>query len=83
MPIWPLTSNQHDYEVMLQAWMQMMAGANITADTLSRMRHAYAHDVAVLPPAQVAKLIQVAGFETPALFFQAGLIHVWCARRAA
>ena len=73
--------NSAEYEVLLQAWMAMMAGADITAEAIERMRKAYAHDVAVLPSVRIASIIKDGGFDLPVLFFQAGLIHGWISRR--
>ncbi len=70
-----------EYEVLLSAWMNMMAGADVPAETRERIRNAYAKDVAVLPPKSVASIIESGGFEPPAQFFQAGLIHGWFSRR--
>ncbi|GAA6130222.1 class I SAM-dependent methyltransferase [Halopseudomonas sabulinigri] len=71
-----------EYEVLLRAWMNMMAAAELTPENLQRMRTAYANDVGVLPPATVASILAAGGFELPVLFFQAGLIHAWLSRRA-
>jgi tRNA (cmo5U34)-methyltransferase len=71
-----------EYEVLLHAWMKMMAAADITAEAIDRMRKAYANDVGVLPPGRIAAIIQAGGFEAPVLFFQAGLIHGWLSQRA-
>jgi hypothetical protein len=49
---------------------------------LERMRAAWERDVVILPPAEVASIIESGGFEAPVRFFQAGLIHAWFARRA-
>jgi tRNA (cmo5U34)-methyltransferase len=46
------------------------------------MRAAWERDVVILPPAEVASIIESGGFEAPVRFFQAGLIHAWFARRA-
>ena len=45
------------------------------------MRAAYAKEVAMLPPAMVAAIIQAGGFTAPVQFFQAGLMHAWFANR--
>ncbi|PBJ83959.1 SAM-dependent methyltransferase [Lysobacteraceae bacterium NML93-0399] len=71
-----------DYAVLLPAWMRMMAMADVTPEALDRIRQAYRDDVGVLPPAKIAALLQAGGFDAPTLFFQAGLIHAWCSRRA-
>ena len=70
-----------EYEVLLQAWITMMAGADIPPEAIERMRKAYANDVAVLPPEQIASIIKAGGFELPVPFFQAGLIQAWASRR--
>ncbi|MDH4571428.1 class I SAM-dependent methyltransferase [Salinicola endophyticus] len=71
-----------EYDVLLHAWMNMMSAADVSEEMMARMRHAYAHDVGVLPPARIASIIEAGGFELPVPFFQAGLIHAWLSRRA-
>ncbi|GAA5120314.1 class I SAM-dependent methyltransferase [Alloalcanivorax gelatiniphagus] len=71
-----------EYEVLLRAWMTMMATSEVSPEMIERMRHAYANDVGVLPPTRIASMIAAGGFESPVPFFQAGLIHAWCSRRA-
>lgn len=66
---------------LLDAWFRTMATADLAPDALQRMREAYARDVSVLPPSEVASLIERGGFDAPVQFFQAGLIHAWYARR--
>lgn len=73
--------NSAEYEVLLRAWMTMMAGADIQPEAIERMRKAYANDVAVLPPEQIASIINAGGFELPVQFFQAGLIHGWVSKK--
>lgn len=70
-----------EYEALLKVWLNMMLAAGIPASGLEQMRAAYAKDVAILPPAQVASIIQAAGFEQPVGFYQSGLIHAWFSRR--
>jgi tRNA (cmo5U34)-methyltransferase len=57
--------------------MTLMSSAGVQPDALERARAAYASCVAILPPQQVAGLIETAGFEAPVQFFQAGLMHGW------
>lgn len=73
--------NSPAYEALLAIWLDRMSAAGVAPEALARARAAYAKDVAVLPPARVAALIASAGFEAPTPFFQAGLMHAWCARR--
>lgn len=71
-----------EYEVLLRAWMNMMAAADISPEGIDRMRKAYANDVGVLSSSRVASIIESGGFEPPVQFFQAGLIHAWLSKRA-
>lgn len=71
-----------EYDVLLRAWATMMATSDISPAVMDRMRKAYASDVGVLPPGQVASMIEAGGFEPPVQFFQAGLIHAWRSKRA-
>ena len=68
------------YEALLHTWLNMMAAAGVPPEGLERMRAAYDKDVAVLPPEDVASIIECAGFESPIRFFQAGLLHAWFSR---
>lgn len=70
-----------EYEALLQVWFNVMAEGGISAEGLERMRQAYATDVAVVPPRQVASILQAGGFDEPVAFYQAGLIHAWFAKR--
>lgn len=70
------------YDALLETWLSMMLTAGIPAAGLEQMRAAYARDVAVLPPAQIADIIRAGGFGEPVLFHQAGLIHAWFSTRA-
>ena len=71
-----------EYEVLLRAWMNMMSASGVPPEGMERMRKAYANDVGVLPPGEVASIIQAGGFESVVQFFQAGLIHGWISQRA-
>ncbi|WP_394003234.1 class I SAM-dependent methyltransferase [Luteimonas sp. WGS1318] len=71
------------YDVLLPAWMRMMAMADVSPEALQRIREAYGRDVAVLPPREVTAMLEDGGFATPVPFFQAGLIHGWVSRTPA
>jgi tRNA (cmo5U34)-methyltransferase len=75
--------NSADYEVLLPLWAKVMSPEDGHAEGVERMRVAYAKDVAVLPPQEIASMIEAAGFEQAALFYQSGLIHAWFSRRGA
>ncbi|MHA6636739.1 hypothetical protein ACX3OY_23480 [Citrobacter farmeri] len=59
----------------------MMASSDISSEGIDRMRKAYANDVGVLPPIEIASIIEAGGFEPSVQFFQAGLIHAWLSKR--
>lgn len=70
------------HDSLMHIWLRTMAEADLTPERIQQMREAYARDVAILPPHEVAGLIRAAGFESPVHFYQAGLIHAWYAQRA-
>lgn len=72
-----------DFEVLLRAWLVVMAGPGVSAETLERARAAYESDVAIVSPAAVASVIESGGFEPPVQLFQAGLLHAWISKRAS
>jgi tRNA (cmo5U34)-methyltransferase len=71
------------YDALLRNWLNVMAPGGCDPERLERARAAYAKDVAILPPAVVAAIIESAGFEPPIRFYQAGLMHAWLSKRAA
>lgn len=75
--------DSREYDALLGMWLDMMLAADIPASGLEQMRAAYARDVAILPPAQVASIIESGGFRDPVKFYQAGLIGAWFSRRAS
>lgn len=70
-----------DYEVLLHAWMSMMAAAEINPESIEKMRNSYAKDVGILAPEKIKFIIQSGGFTFPVQFFQSGLIHAWVSTR--
>lgn len=73
--------DSENYKALLRVWQSVMTPSDASAEGQSRMRTAYAKDVAVLPPTAVASIIKSGGFEAPVQFFQAGLICAWFAKR--
>jgi len=69
------------YHSLLEVWLRMMTAADVTEEIRERMRATYGRDVAVLPPEDIASLIEAGGFKAPVLIHQAGLIHGWYASR--
>lgn len=72
-----------DYDAILEVWQRVMSASNVSPDDLKRIKAAYTSDVAVLPPAEVASIIEEGGFGTPVQFFQAALVHAWFAKRGS
>lgn len=75
--------NSPVYPRLLDVWLQVMKAADVPPERLERLREVYGRDVAVLPQADIAALLESGGFEHPTLFFQGALIHAWYARRAS
>lgn len=69
---------------LLEVWFQVMSdsGSLPSPEEIEKMREAYQRDVAVLPPQEVREIITRGGFDSPVLFFQAGMIHAWYSRRS-
>jgi tRNA (cmo5U34)-methyltransferase len=69
---------------ILGLWFRVMTGSGTppAPEAIERMREAYRRDVAVLPPQDVRDIIARGGFDSPVLFFQAGMIHAWYAKRS-
>ena len=76
-------AESEEYDALLALWQKVMSASAVSAEGLDRMKEGCAKDVAILPPADVAALIESGGFEAPTRFFQAGLLHGWFARRAS
>jgi tRNA (cmo5U34)-methyltransferase len=70
------------YQSLLDVWIRLMRETGSPAEQLERLRVTYGRDVAVLPTQQISSIIESAGFETPVLFLQTGLIHAWYTRRS-
>ena len=70
------------YDAMLAVWHRVMSTSAVSVEGLERMKSGYAKDVAILPSAAVASIIESGGFDKPAEFFQSGLMRAWFARRA-
>jgi tRNA (cmo5U34)-methyltransferase len=69
---------------LLGLWFRVMTGSGTppSPEGIERMREAYRRDVAVLPRQDVRDIITLGGFDSPVLFFQAGMIHAWYAKRS-
>ncbi len=76
-------SGDADSMSLLEVWVRMMrdSGSISLPEEIERMREAYMRDLAVLPPQKTRDIIRAGGFDSPVLFFQAGMIHAWYAKR--
>jgi tRNA (cmo5U34)-methyltransferase len=71
------------YPELLDTWLRIMASAGMPIEMVrARISAAYSRDVAVLPPSEVASIIDAGGFDSPVLFFQSLLMHAWSAKRS-
>ena len=75
--------NALTYDTLLALWQNVMSPTDAVPQGLARMKAAYATDVGVLLPSEVAGMITAAGFDRVTQFFQAGLICGWIARKSA
>lgn len=73
--------NSSTYQSLLEVWIRLMRETGSPPEHLEKLRVVYGRDVAVLPLEQVSSIIASAGFATPVLFLQTGLIHAWYAQR--
>jgi tRNA (cmo5U34)-methyltransferase len=64
-----------------EVWFRLMSFTGQTDEQHARMHAAYRKDVSFLPIPELEALISSAGFESPALFYQALLIRAWFTRR--
>jgi tRNA (cmo5U34)-methyltransferase len=70
------------YRNFFEIWQRAWSHTGMSAEALENQRAAFDRDVAVLPPDDVAAIIQSSGFAAPMQFFQTLLIHGWYARRS-
>lgn len=79
-----LASDIHseEYQGLLEIWLNLMKTGEVGLEKLQNLRAAYGRDLALLPAAQVGRIIAAGGFETPLLFLQTGLLHAWHAKRS-
>lgn len=68
---------------LLELWFKVMSRGGSSDDGIRRMRDAYVRDVAVLPSREVEEMMADGGFEPPTLFYQAGMIRAWYAKRSS
>lgn len=73
-----------DASGLLEIWFQVMSdsGSLPSQEEIEKMWEAYQRNVAVLPPQDVREIITLGGFDSPVLFFQAGMIHAWYAKQS-
>jgi tRNA (cmo5U34)-methyltransferase len=62
-------------------WMELLALAGQTPESRANYLRSYGRDFAAHGPAEVARMIEAAGFTPPAPIFQAALIRGWTAQK--
>lgn len=70
-----------NYRALLDVWLRLMRETGSPPEQIEKLRTTYGREVALLPLEQVSSIIASAGFETPVLFLQTGLIHAWYTQR--
>jgi tRNA (cmo5U34)-methyltransferase len=67
-----------EYDLLMPVWLKILGGG---PEAERALRSAWA-SVGILPPLEVAGLIESAGFAAPALFHQTLFIHAWVSRKS-
>ena len=70
------------FKTLLQLWLTLTSGADVSTEQVNQAQSNYARDVAILNPATVAAIIQAGGFESTSQFYQAGLLHAWVSKKS-
>jgi tRNA (cmo5U34)-methyltransferase len=69
------------YQSLRHTWAAMLTYAEYPAEDIDKFLASQGRDVAVLPPHEVAAIIESAGFDAPVQFLQTLFIHAWSAIR--
>lgn len=72
--------NASSFQSIGEMWWRMMKYTSVHLE-IEKMYATFGRDVAVLPPPEVASIIESSGFEAPVLFSQNLFIHAWYTRR--
>ena len=73
--------NSKNYESVLGLWLQVMSRADVSPESVEKMKATYAKDVAILSEEKIISILSNAGFIAPTCFYQAGLIRAFFAKR--
>ena len=73
--------SSESYKSLRESWTRMLKYAEFPDEDIEKFLASHGRDVAVLPPKEVASIIESSGFDTPVLFLQTLFIHAWYARR--
>lgn len=69
------------FDRLFALWGRALSLTGISAEQIAAMRALYGRDVAVVDPAEVARIIADAGFDPPVQCYQGLLIHGWYTTR--
>ena len=75
--------NSPAFTTLLPVWRKMLVHSGQPAEVVESYLAALRGGVAVLPPSEVASIIEAGGFQDVTAFFQSLLIHGWISKRAA
>ncbi|KAM3104789.1 class I SAM-dependent methyltransferase [Phormidesmis sp. 146-33] len=70
-----------DYQSLREMWTRMLKYAEYPDKDIQQFLDSHGRNAAVLPPHEVASIIESGGFDSPVLFFQTLFFHAWYARR--
>lgn len=57
------------YRSLLEVWLRLMRAPDLPAEKIEQLRVVYSRDVSILPPEEVAAIIESGGFEAPVALF--------------
>jgi tRNA (cmo5U34)-methyltransferase len=71
----------YSYQSLREIWTRMLQYAEYPPQAIEDFLAAHGRDAAVLPPPEVAAIVESSGFDRAVLFMQTLFIHAWYARR--
>jgi tRNA (cmo5U34)-methyltransferase len=77
-----LCTLHYSYQSLREIWTRMLQYAEYPPQAIADFLAAQGRDAAVLPPHEVAAIVESSGFDRSVLFMQTLLIHAWYARRS-
>jgi hypothetical protein len=72
----------YSYQSLREIWTRMLQYAEYPPQAIADFLATQGRDAAVLPPHEVAAIVESSRFDRSVLFMQTLLIHAWYARRS-